>query len=125
MTHTFPVKAAKNRQLSMVWTIASGNWQTVPTVIFSGPNGIPLPRIDKINNYQLPTIHRLDLSYLRTITTPKGFQHTWSFGVYNVYGRNNPYSAELQFTSTDRRFNLVGNNSTVTPIPYVTYGFQF
>jgi len=77
MTHTFPNKAAKKRQLSMVWTIASGNWQTVPTVTFAGPNGIPLPSIDQINNYQLPTVHRLDLSYLRTKTTQKGFQHTW------------------------------------------------
>lgn len=125
MTHTFPVKGAKKRQMSMVWTIASGNWLTVPTTVFAGPNGIPLPAIDEVNNYQLPTIHRLDLSYLQTKTTQKGFQHTWTFGVYNVYGRNNPYSGELQFTPMDRAFNFVGNNTTVTPIPYVTYGFKF
>lgn len=125
LTHTFPTKAAKKRQLSLVWIYASGNWLTVPQVAFASPNGFPLPAIDRVNNYQLPTIHRLDLSYLRTKITKKGFQHTWNFGIYNVYGQNNPFSAELQFIPMENTFNLVSNNLSVTPIPYVTYGFKF
>ena len=126
LTHQLPKKQQKERQLSFVWSFASGNWLTVPTQVFPSVNeGIPLPAIAAINNYQLPSVHRLDISYYRKRTTEKGFQHTWNFGVYNAYGRNNPYSAELQFMTPPNRFNLVSNNLSVTPIPYVTYGFKF
>ncbi len=125
LSHSFKKKNNINRQLHAVWTYASGNWLTLPQQIFTSTDGIPLPKIDAVNNYQLPAIHRLDISFMRSRKTQNDFEHTWNFGIYNVYGQNNPYTAELQYPNSSTDFELFGNNLSVSPIPYVTYGFKF
>lgn len=125
MTHSFQIKKQKKRQLSLVWIYASGNWYTLPFAVFPSLEGIPLPANTGTNNYKLAAIHRLDLSFLRTKTTAKGFEHIWNFGIFNTYGRDNPYSAELQFMPIQNTFSLVSNNLSITPVPYATYSFRF
>lgn len=125
MTHSFKLKKQKKRQLSLVWIYATGHWYTLPSVVFPSIEGIPLPANTGINNFRLEPIHRLDLAYLRTKITAKGYHHTWNIGVYNVYGKANPFSAELQFFQPQNTFKLVSNNLGLDPIPYVSYSFKF
>lgn len=43
-----------------------------------------------INNYRLPAYHRLDLGISLNKEKPHG-NRTWSFSIYNIYARNNPF----------------------------------
>jgi len=45
-----------------------------------------------INNYRLPSTHHLDLTFVKK-RTHKKFKSTFTFGVYNVYNRLNPFMA--------------------------------
>ena len=42
------------------------------------------------NTYRTPAYHRLDINY-RVVNPKKTGNRVWTFGVYNVYNRNNPF----------------------------------
>lgn len=135
-----------NYQLSKKWSL-SGNF-----VFSSGvPGTFPTNRIEYQgfviphnaenlrNNYRLPAYHRLDLSatYEPKANENRRWKGSWTFGIYNVYARRNPFgiyfrqqppSAEpsvqdrvFQSTNTQAvRFAVLG-----TFVPSVTYNFSF
>lgn len=80
------------------------------------------------NNFRMADYHRLDLGINITKPTRRG-ERTWSLGVYNLYGRRNPYTYYLN-TDYDpatgesrpvlQKFALFG-----FPIPYVSLNFRF
>jgi len=84
------------------------------------------------NKYRLPDYHRLDLSltYEGSIKRKKRWRDSWTFSIYNVYGRKNPFSVfyERQTPTIYNdfrgyelyRFSVVG-----VPIPSFTYNFWF
>lgn len=86
-----------------------------------------LPDYRTRNADRVPNTHRLDLSATWTpIKKGKWLKSSLSFGVYNVYGRKNPYS--VYFTQ-DRdnpgqtqaeQLSIIG-----IPVPFVTYNFKF
>jgi hypothetical protein len=49
-----------------------------------------LPLLSDRNTYRTPAYHRLDVSY-RSLKPKKVGNRIWSFGIYNVYSRNNPF----------------------------------
>ncbi|MFX8929927.1 hypothetical protein ABTN05_19365, partial [Acinetobacter baumannii] len=50
------------------------------------------------NGYRMPAYHRLDLS--ATIDSRKNknrkYQSSWTFGLYNAYGRENAYTIDFK-----------------------------
>jgi len=91
------------------------------------------------NNYRIPAYHRLDLS--ATFDPKKNenrkWKGTWTFGIYNVYARRNPFGIYFrqepppdnnnvadrvtQSTNTQAvRFSVLG-----TLVPSATYNFSF
>jgi TonB-dependent Receptor Plug Domain/CarboxypepD_reg-like domain len=42
------------------------------------------------NSYRTPAYHRMDINYKTTKPLQNG-NRTWTFGIYNVYNRNNPF----------------------------------
>ncbi len=60
------------------------------------------------NGYRTPPTHRLDVGATFTKVTPK--THTtreWSFGIYNLYNRYNPYLINFEDTSDGARTKAV------------------
>ncbi|MEM9830539.1 MAG: TonB-dependent receptor [Bacteroidota bacterium] len=78
------------------------------------------------NEYRIPPYHRLDLSFSvdGNLKKNKKWDSSWTFAVYNFYGRNNPYSIFFQSNQTGRlsafRLAILGR-----PFPSITYNFKF
>ncbi|MFV0520814.1 MAG: hypothetical protein ACK5MI_00065 [Mangrovibacterium sp.] len=43
------------------------------------------------NNFKMPTFHHLDIGYRSIKKLASGNTRTWSFSVYNIYNRQNPW----------------------------------
>jgi hypothetical protein len=55
------------------------------------------------NSYKLPNFHRLDLSanYEPRKNAQRKWKQSWSFSIYNVYNRKNPYTIFTQSVEND------------------------
>ena len=116
---------------------SSGTPVTFPTSRFVMQNIlIPYSYNDARNNVRLPAYHRLDLSFRldgKKLRRGKERRNTdyWVFGVYNLYGRKNPFS--IYFSQKDERtpFGLVPDAQATqlaivgTVIPSISYNFKF
>lgn len=77
------------------------------------------------NAYRIPDYFRVDLSVnLEGNHKLKKFVHgSWSFSVYNLLGRRNPYS--VFFKSENGKINSYKLSIFGEPIPTLTYNFRF
>ncbi len=129
---------SKRWSASANFTFVSGTPATFPTSRYN-VQGILIPynAEDSRNNVRLPAYHRLDVSFrlegktVRRNGSPRKNSDYWVFGVYNLYGRRNPFS--IYFTQGSERV-AVGSpiNSEArqlaiigTVIPSVSYNFKF
>jgi hypothetical protein len=121
---------------SLSWMFGSGNPITLPEEKYFAPH-LPFdehPRygysenVRSINNYRMPSFHRLDLGVNFTKKRKRG-ERTWSLGVINAYGRQNPFL--LYFKESDESVEgsslrqLKQLSLFPFPIPYVKYSFKF
>ena len=78
------------------------------------------------NQYRMRDYHRLDISISvdGNLKKKKKWDSSWTFAIYNVYGRNNPYSV---FFRNDRGGALSAYQLSPLgrPFPSVTYNFTF
>ncbi|MGD1892285.1 MAG: carboxypeptidase-like regulatory domain-containing protein [Cyclobacteriaceae bacterium] len=78
------------------------------------------------NEYRIPPYHRLDISFSvdGNLKKNKKWDSSWTFAIYNLYGRNNPYSIFFQDDRAGRlsayRLAILGR-----PFPSITYNFKF
>jgi len=77
------------------------------------------------NKFRIPDYYRLDLSFnVEGNHKIKKFAHSfWNLSIYNVLGRNNPYS--VFFVSDDGRVKAYKSSIFSIPIPTITYNFKF
>lgn len=110
--------------ISGTFIYSTGNAVTFPTGKYE-LNGMTIYQYDRRNADRMPATHRLDLS--ATYETPsKGrYQSSWSFGLYNVYGRKNPYSITFEENKNNPRQIDAVQTSLFQWIPSVTYNFKF
>ena len=98
---------------------------------FSSPSGLfqldnkKYPVYETRNNDRIADYHRLDFSW--TITNPslkeKRWEGSWTFTVYNIYGRKNPYS--VFFKSTPAGIKPYELSVFGAPFISLTYNFKF
>ncbi len=120
------------------FTYLSGTPTTFPTDRFTQQDYlIPYNYLNSRNNVRIPNFHRLDISatlngkkYKKNGDRRKNEDY-WVFGLYNVYGRKNPFSTYFS-QGTDRpvmgqpietfatQVSIVG-----TIIPAISYNFKF
>ena len=77
------------------------------------------------NEYRIPDYFRVDLSFNieGNHKTKKLTHNSWSFGVYNLLARENPYSIYfIQESGTIKGYQL---SIFGTAIPFITYNFRF
>ncbi|MEX0360417.1 MAG: TonB-dependent receptor plug domain-containing protein, partial [Allomuricauda sp.] len=77
------------------------------------------------NKFRIPDYYRLDLSFnMEGNHKIKKFAHSfWSFSIYNVLGRNNPYS--VFFVTEDGDIKAYQSSIFAIPVPTITYNFKF
>ncbi|QZT35887.1 TonB-dependent receptor [Halosquirtibacter xylanolyticus] len=78
--------------------------------------------VSSINNQRMNSYHRLDLSISFNKERRKGTR-TWTFGVYNVYNRKNPYNYLIDYPDAERI--RIREYSIFSIIPSITYRFNF
>jgi len=121
---------------SLSWMFGSGNPITLPEEKYYAPQ-LPFEKqpeygysesVKSINNYRMPAFHRLDLGINFTKTRKRG-ERTWSFGVINAYGHQNPfllYFSESEDAPEGSALRELKQLSLFPfPIPYIKYSFKF
>ncbi len=140
--NVFPAKYDRRNDLSVVGTYElNKKWTFSSVFIYASGNPITLPigfylvrgheveLFGPINSYRLPPYDRLDIA---AVYTPrhkpnKRWQSSWTFSVFNVYNRINPffYYVDTQTTSNNTISNTVKEVYIFPIIPSVTYNFKF
>jgi len=82
-------EVTKNISLSGNWSYGSGYPVTLPTERYPGELGDVLV-FEKVNSFRMRDYHRLDIAVNISKETSWGEQ-TWTFSIFNVYNRRNPY----------------------------------
>ncbi len=110
--------------LNAAWTGHSGSRFTLLTQVWEAPDFESVGYYDdtplqaRINNYQLPFYHRLDLSV--TVRNRRG---CWNFSIYNAYCHMNTVAIRRAYT---REGTPVFQRVRLLPvIPSVSYTWQF
>ena len=126
----------KNVNLSSTWTFGTGNPITLPETKYYSPN-LPTQEnsndnnynqyISERNGYRMPNFHRLDLGV--NFEKEKSYgSRTWSFGLLNAYGRQNPfflYFSDTELDSGEVKRSLKQFSLFPLPIPYARYTIRF
>ncbi|HOY94111.1 MAG TPA: TonB-dependent receptor [Catalimonadaceae bacterium] len=150
----YPTRFNKTHNLYLVGSYEINRvWSASANFVFSTgvPGTFPTNRIEYQgfiiphnsenlrNNYTLPAYHRLDISatYDPNKDSQKRWKGSWTFGIYNVYARRNPFGIYFQQTppsdnpSRDDRVTQSTNTQAIrfsilgTLVPSVTYNFTF
>ena len=88
-------------------------------------NGAEYALYSDRNQFRIPDFYRLDLSFnVEGNHKIKKFAHSfWNVSVYNVLGRNNPFS--VFFVTEDGSLKAYQSSIFAVPIPTITYNFKF
>ena len=126
-----------NYQISRRWrfsgnfVLASGRPVTLPEqkYMFEGKQVV---YYSDRNKYRMPPYHRMDVSitFDENLRKKRMWKGSWTFSVYNLYGRKNPYSVfyrkdpSIQMTNKSQyaiyKLSVIG-----VPVPSITYNFKF
>ncbi|MCB0463109.1 MAG: TonB-dependent receptor [Flavobacteriaceae bacterium] len=94
----------------------------VGTYVF---NGAEYVLYSDRNKFRIPDYYRLDIGFnYEGNHKIKKFAHSfWNISIYNVLGRNNPYS--VYFVTEDGQVKAYQSSIFSIPIPTITYNFKF
>ena len=135
--HNFNIVA--QYKISDRWTLnsnfvfQSGYAINLPDALYLNDFGFTNPFYFSRNNARAPAYNRLDVSITKTRFTKKGNEIKWTYGIYNVYGYNNPYAVSYAFNSqpiknSSNAFIFSGYikvQSFLNFIPSVSYSIKF
>lgn len=118
----------KKWKLSATFVYGTGNAATLPQRFYI-VDGVLTQEYSRINEYRLPSYHRLDLS---AILTPKKnanrkWKTEWVFALYNAYSRQNPYFIYFDQSGNpyDGTLKVQAKQVSIFPvIPSVTWNFK-
>ncbi|MEO7522643.1 MAG: TonB-dependent receptor, partial [Ferruginibacter sp.] len=119
----------KKWKFSATFVYGTGNATTLPERFYVISNVLS-QEYSRINQYRLPSYHRLDIA---AILTPKKSLHKkikgeWVFSIYNTYSRQNPYFVyfDQQGNAYDGSLKIQAKQVSIFPIiPSVTWNFKF
>jgi len=137
----FPSDFDKTHDASMVgiyalserWSFSGTfNYSTGRPVTFPASkyvyDGVIVPNFTQRNQGRLSDYHRLDFSATRNNKVKEGKKwiSSWTFSVYNIYGRRNAYSYLFrQSQSNPLQTEIIRYSILGTVIPSVSYNFKF
>jgi hypothetical protein len=110
--------------LSAVFVYGTGNAVTYPDGKYV-VGGVTTYYYSARNGYRLPADNRLDLGLTLDGKPHKKYHSGWTFSVYNVYNRKNPYSVIFRDTNDKPPHTQAVETSLFGIIPSVTWNFKF
>lgn len=117
-------------KLSRKWTLSadfvfySGNAVTWPSGKYE-INGQVVFQYSDRNGYRMPAYNRLDIGATLQGKKTKKFERSWNFSIYNLYGRENPYSISFQQDPNDPSKTQALQYALFRWVPSITYNFKF
>ena len=134
----YPAKQDRTHDISLVGIYqASPKWTFSATWVYYTGNAVTWPNgkytVDgqtafyytERNAYRMPAYHRMDVAATLQGKKKKKFESSWTFSVYNLYGRENPYSIVFQNDPNDPAKTQALQYSLFRFVPSVTYNFKF
>ena len=120
---TISIAQGSHHEFGLTFVYNTGRPYTVPNG-FVEYNGAKYPFYADRNNDRIKDYHRLDFSWtIRNASMQKKrWEGSWTFAVYNIYGRTNAYSVYLRTENGIKAYQLTIFGS---PIPSLTYNFKF
>ncbi len=119
----------KKWKFSGAFVYGTGSASTLPQSFYL-IGGVISQQYSDINQYRLPSYHRIDFS--ATLTPKRNEKRKWKtewvFSVYNAYSRQNPYFIYYDQTGSpyDGTLKIQGKQVSIFPIiPAVTWNFKF
>ncbi len=110
--------------LSGLFVYGTGNAVTFPTGKYE-LEGQTIFQYGRRNADRMPDYHRLDLSATYEPTHRKKFKGSWTFGVYNGYGRENAYAIDFEDHPDKPGTTRAMQTALFRWVPNVTYNFKF
>jgi hypothetical protein len=110
--------------ISAVFVYGTGNAVTFPDGKYQ-VGGVTTYFYSARNSYRLPSDNRLDLGVTFDGKPHKKYRSGWTFGIYNVYNRKNPYSVVFRDTHDSPPRTEAVETSLFGIIPSVTWNFKF
>jgi len=119
-----------------VYTV-SERWTLSGTFIYNTGNAVTFPTGKYVLNDQviyqygarnadrMPATHRLDISATYERPSRRRWQGSWSFGLYNVYGRRNPFAITFKENKDNPQQIDAVQTSLFQWVPSITYNFKF
>jgi hypothetical protein len=110
--------------LSLNATYTTGRPITLPTGVFYYYNSFRTLYSDR-NAYRIPDYYRADfaLNIDGNHRVHQKFHNSWTLGVYNIFGRHNPYS--VYFISENGSVNGYKFSIFGSAIPFINYNIRF
>jgi len=134
----YNAKHDRTHDLSVVGVYSlNPRWTLSGSFIYSTGNAVTFPtgkyilndktifQFSNRNADRMPATHRLDFSATYEKASKKRFQSSWNFGLYNVYGRQNPFSMTFRENKTNSQKIDAVQSSLFRWVPSVTYNFKF
>ncbi|GAA0729389.1 carboxypeptidase-like regulatory domain-containing protein [Aquimarina litoralis] len=117
-------KFTKRYSLSTNFVYQTGRPITYPVGQFNF-NGAEFTVFSDRNEFRIPDFYRLDIGFNieGNHKKKKLFHSFWTVSVYNVLGRNNPYS--VFFVTEDGEVKGLQSSIFSIPVPSITYNFRF
>ena len=126
-----------NYQISRRWrfsgnfVLSSGRPVTLPEQKYNY-DGRQVVYYSDRNKYRMPLYHRMDVSITldENLRKKRMWKGSWTFSIYNLYGRKNPYSifyrkdASIQSVNKDQ-YSIYKLSVIGVPVPSITYNFKF
>jgi hypothetical protein len=135
----FNARQDRTHDLSVVGIYkVNDRWSLSSTFVYSTGNAVTFPGGKyKVNNqtvffyterngYRMPAYHRLDFAATFEGKRNQGrkYQSSWTFGLYNVYGRENAYIIQFKDDPSDPSKTIAEQVSLFKFIPSVTWNFK-
>ncbi len=131
LTAVMNYKISRRWRFSGNFVLSSGRPVTLPELKY-GYDGRQIVYYSDRNKYRMPPYHRLDLSitFDENLRKKRMWKGSWTFSVYNAYGRKNPYSVfyrqDPSIQLADKEPNALYKLSVIgVPVPSITYNFKF
>jgi hypothetical protein len=134
----YPAKQDRTHDISLVGIYqANKKWTFSTTWVYYTGNAVSFPsgkyEVDgqtafyytERNGYRMPAYHRMDVAATMLGKKRKRFESSWTFSIYNLYGRENAYSIEFQNDPNDPSKTQAVQYSLFRFVPSVTYNFKF
>ena len=117
-------KLTKRFSFSTNFTYQTGRPVTYPIGKYTF-NGAEYLHYSQRNEFRIPDYYRLDVGFnIEGNHKIKKFAHSfWNISIYNVLGKNNPYS--VFFVTQDGKVKAYKSSIFSSPIPTITFNFKF